>query len=113
MGKTSFLNSSSRTIGIVLLFGIISYVFLVFLGVNFFSCNQKGTGKIDFNMLFDCVNSIVIFTLVYLLSAIGLLIFFMKRKILNYKGVCFCMIFFSVLALYITITERNTFGFTF
>lgn len=109
MKKTNFFNSSKLTIGVILASAIIVYILLYFLVQNLFSCNQKGTGELDFDRLFGCIMLIIRFTLLYLLSIIGLLIIFMKKRFLNNKGTTFCIILFILIIIYILCTEKNIF----
>ena len=109
MKKSFFLNSSKLTVGVVLASTVLIYVLLYFLVLNLFSCNQKGTGELSFDRLFGCIILIVRFTLLYLLSIIGLLIIFIRKKVLNNKGVIFCIILFTLILFYILCTEKNIF----
>lgn len=109
MKKINFLNSSKLTVGVVLASTILIYILLYFLVQNLSSCNQKGTGELNFDRLFGCIILIIRFTLLYLVSIIGLLITFTRKRFLNKKGALFCIIFFAFIVIYIFFTEKNIF----
>ena len=109
MKKRFFLNSSKLTIGVVLVSTVLIYIISYFLVLNLFTCNQKGTGELNLDQLFGCIIMIVRFTLLYLFLIIGLLIIFMRKKVLNNKGVIFCIILYTFIAFYILFTEKNIF----
>lgn len=109
MKKKILFKSSKLTAGVILSSTVLIYVLLYFLVMNLFSCNQKGTGELNFDQLFSCIIFIVRFTLLYLLSIIVLLFIFIRRRVFNNKGVFFCITILAFVVFYILCTEENIF----